>query len=106
METITTPTPWEVKCIGHNIYVEAIDRDALDLPGGGFVCDSQADRTDTPEEQAQMKKTMEFIVLACNAHDELLAAIEDALCQHTEGAINLGIELRDRLLKATPECYS
>lgn len=81
-------TPWEVKGIGHNVYVETVDMD----PDGGFVCDMQADATDTPEERARIDAKAAFIVLACNSHDDLLAACKaiDSLMEMLWDAVDWG----------------
>lgn len=70
-----TPIPWEVKSIGHNIYIETVSM----KPDGGFICDLQADEHDTPEERSRIQATAEFIVRACHSHDDLLAACIQAL---------------------------
>ena len=72
-----TPTPWEVKdaITPHNIYIEAVGGG----PEGGFVCDMQADESDTATERARIEATAKFIVLACNTREELLAAAQAAV---------------------------
>lgn len=87
-------TSWEVKGMGHNVYVETVDT-ALD---GGFICDLQADEFDTATERARIDATAAYIVTACNAHDDLLSACHGMVgmlqgLEEAEGTKFLGVSV-------------
>lgn len=66
-----TPGPWHVQPIGRQGYIEA--------DGPKFICDMQADVCSAPADVAEMEANAAFIVKACNCHEELVGAAEDAL---------------------------
>lgn len=66
-----TPTPWHVQPIGGQRYIEA--------QGPKFICDMQADQCENPAEVEEMQANAEFIVRACNCHEELVQVLESVV---------------------------
>ena len=67
-----TPGPWEVdRANPEMVYTEYVDNDGASR----YICDCDSDILPQKEYEANAA----FIVRACNAHDELLAALEELL---------------------------
>lgn len=89
METKHTPTPWEA--VNHSWCTTGIY--AVDKAEGGTIAvldiQAEADEETQPELERWMAANAEFIVRACNAHDQLAKALLD-IAEDAEGSAAFG----------------
>jgi len=70
METKHTPTPWR---IDHRAKTAVVGSRNYVVAACGGYANNTRDQTELSEE---LEANAEFIVLACNVHDELVAALK------------------------------
>ena len=94
MATQHLPTPYEAKIVGNDVRIEIVNKET----SRNLVCDFHRHAFHTPKERARLISTAEFIVRACNAHDDLLKACKTVVTFHA--ASYLPNDVYDLLLTA------
>lgn len=91
MTTQHTPGPWRAGQTSSGAFIEVTYTTEQGVVEPIATC-HQISLPRSSDQRAQAKANAEFIVRACNAHDDLLAALEALFTEAGEHAIDCGIE--------------
>mgnify|MGYP001571673100 CR=1 FL=1 len=100
-----TPTPWQIDPYSDETI--AICTDGSGNHEHVATLERRTDETGRDDDtEARREADADFILRACNAHDDLLAAGQDWIAELTERAIALGWKSLDRHINEMPHNFS